>query len=131
MRKLLRDGIAKASTTQMISRQENRIGWRISSDLNAHLSPLALFYPKGRSKLLGLTLKDYIMVAYLLDAVGSPDSIPVQKPAELELPGGPVKITNDFFRAAQRYTISECSLLQVIGPEAVAVLKSQFQLDAD
>lgn len=71
------------------------------------------------------------MVAYLLDAVGSSDPIPVQKPEELELPGGPVEITDDFFRAAQRYIISECSLLQVIGPEAIAVLKSKFQLDAD
>jgi hypothetical protein len=81
----------------------------------------------GRKKFLGLLLKDYNLVAYLLDAINHPNL--VQKPDEIEGPGGPMEITDDFFKAAQGYIIRECSLLQVIGSEGVAFLRSKFQLD--
>jgi tetratricopeptide (TPR) repeat protein len=110
----------------MTARDEHRLAHVFGAQRDSF--PSGPFYPMGRKKFLGLLLKDYNMVAYLLDAINHPG--PVQKPDEIEGPGGSVEITEDYFRAAQEYIIRECSLLQVIGPEVVAFLKSKFQLDA-
>jgi hypothetical protein len=102
---------------------------RFISALSLYFRNRSFFSLSREKPPFGLSLEEYRVVAYLLHAVIRPE--PVQNPGEITYIGASAEISEDFFKAAQGFIISECSLLHVIGPGIVEALKAKFQLDTD